>query len=48
MPLVEYKNFIPPRAYPEFRAVTIWSINKDAYLNNEMVKAVSQYLESKM
>lgn len=45
---LEYKNFIPPRAYPEFRAVTIWSINKDAYLNNEMVKAVSQYLESKM
>lgn len=42
---LEYKNFIPSRPYPEIKAVTIWSINKDAYHNNEMSKAISEYLK---
>lgn len=39
----DYRPYTPKRAYPELKAVTIWSINKDACLNYEMVKAISQY-----
>ncbi|MBQ9297441.1 MAG: hypothetical protein IJ223_00120 [Clostridia bacterium] len=43
---VEYKNFIPPRAHPEFKSVTIWSINNDAYYNYKMAETIHNYLKN--
>lgn len=39
----DYRPYVPKRAYPELKAVTIWSINKDACMNYEMVNAISQH-----
>lgn len=44
---LEYKNFIPPSAHKDLKAVTIWSINKDAYYNYQMAKEIKQYLNEK-
>ena len=41
---LEYRNFIPPRAYKDLKAFSIWSINKDAYYNYQMAKEIKQYL----
>lgn len=41
---LEYKNFVPPRAYEELRATTIWAINTDE--NDNMAKAIKQYLNT--
>ena len=39
----DYRPYTPKKAYPELKAVTMWSINKDACLDYAMVKAISQY-----
>ena len=44
-PKSDYKNFVPPSAHPELKAVTIWSINKDAYHDYRMAKEISKYFE---
>lgn len=41
---LEYKNFVPPRAYKELRAVTTWSINKDVDCN--MSRELKTYLNT--
>lgn len=45
---LDYKNFVPSRAYPELKSVTIWNINEDAKNNYEMAKSVNQYFQNLM
>lgn len=42
----DYRPYKPKKAYPELKAVTIWSINKDACYDYAMTKAVSEYLSN--
>ena len=44
---LDYRNFIPVRAYPELKAVSIWSINGDALNNYQMANSISTYLKMK-
>lgn len=44
---LDYRNFIPVRAYPELKAVSIWSINGDALNNYQMVNSINEYLKMK-
>ena len=41
-----YRNFVPDKAYTNFKSVTIWSINYDAYYGNVMSSAVKQYFNT--
>lgn len=40
------KNFIPDKAYPNFCAVTLWTINCDAYYNYNMSNTIKDYFEN--
>lgn len=40
------KNFIPDKAYPNFRAVTLWTINFDAYYDYNMSNTIKDYFEN--
>lgn len=42
----DYRPYNPKKAYPELKAVTIWSINKDYCYDYAMAKAVSEYLSN--
>ena len=44
---LDYRNFILVRAYPELKAVSIWSINGDALNNYQMANSISTYLKMK-
>lgn len=41
-----YRNYVPDKAYPNFKAVTVWSINFDAHYNYAMSSAVKQYFNT--